>query len=322
MILKWILVPALFLSVHGYAQVEHAKADISPQIEKHKIVVVTGARFSYKLVQQWINDFNKEFPDIQIIIESRGSSDPLQYDILAEVYEHDETIKKDRQYLYVARYAILPVATSTSEFARTYASKGINNNGIKQIFFHNIFADKDEAEKIKAPFTMYTRYQKAGAPRVFAEHYGFKQKDIIGKTIAGSDEHLLRAVLRDSTGLTYLPVPLLYNEERKQYDGLTLIPVDLDGNGKVKDDEVSAFSSAGSLLTKLEDAGKDKINIPIGYLHLSVSTKNVSAESVAFLKWVSKHGEPYLNEFGFLKLRPDESGIESFTEFAARNGFQ
>lgn len=321
MISIWILLSALFLSVHGYAQVGHAKADTTPQTGKHKIVVVTGARFSYKLMQQWINDFNKEFPDIQIIIESRGSSDPLQYDILAEVYEHDETVKKDRQYLYVARYAILPVATSSSEFARTYASKGINNHVLRQIFFHNIFADKNEAEKIKAPFTMYTRYQKAGAPGVFAEHYGFKQKDIVGKTIAGSDEHLLRAVLRDSTGLTYLPVPLLYNDERKQHDGLTLIPVDLDGNGKVKDDEVSVFSSAGTLLTKLEDPRKDEVNVPIGYLHLSVSTKDTSAESVAFLKWVAKHGEPYLNAFGFLKLRPDESGIESFAEFAARNGF-
>src|SRR5690606_23331006 len=170
-------------------------------------------------------DFNKIYPDVQIVIESRGSSDPLQYDILAEVYEHDAEIKKDRQYLYVGRYAILPVATTQSQFAKTYAQKGLSNNLIKQIFFHNIFADKDEEEKIKVPFTVYTRFQKAGAPKVFAEFYGLEQKDINGKAIAGSDEHLLKALLRDSTGITYLPLPLVYDPEtKKTVEGLTIIP--------------------------------------------------------------------------------------------------
>ncbi len=313
------MVVGLFLTVQTFAQTgPAASAD-----EKHKIVVVTGARFSYKLVQQWIDEFNKVYPDIQIIIESRGSSDPSNYDILAEVYEHDEAVKKERQYLYIARYAILPVATSSSEFARTYATKGINDNVLKQIFFHNIFADKDDVEKIKAPFTAYTRYQKAGAPKVFAQHYGFDQKDIVGKSIAGSDEHLVKALLRDSSGVTYLPLPLVFDPEKgKQVEGLTVIPVDLDGNGKVKDDEVAAFATPEALLARLEGGGKDKVNVPTGYLHLSVNKKTTSAEAVAFLKWVAENGESYLAAFGFLKPRPEESGVQKFVEFASRNGFQ
>jgi phosphate transport system substrate-binding protein len=279
-------------------------------VDKQKIVVVTGARFSYKLVQQWIDDFNKQFPDIQIIIESRGSSDPLQYDILAEVYEHDQAVKNDRHYLYVARYAILPVATSASQFAKVYASRGITDNQLKQIFFHNIFANKEDDERIKAPFTSYTRFQKAGAPKVFAQYYGFEQKDIVGKAIAGSDEHLLRALLRDSTGITYLPLPLVYDAATgKRNEGLTIIPVDLDGNGKVKDDEVSVFASSETLLKKLEGAGKEKINVPTEYLHLSVGKSNASAEALAFLKWVAEHGESYLNAFGFLK--PERTKLEA-----------
>src|SRR4051794_11047826 len=75
------------------------KKDISGRegsMPGQKVVVVTGARFSYKLVQKWIDDYNKINPSIQIIIESRGSADPAQFDILAEVYQQDEEIRKNR----------------------------------------------------------------------------------------------------------------------------------------------------------------------------------------------------------------------------------
>ncbi len=312
-----VLILMLSTMPSSYAQV--VTQPENQHTDKQKIVVVTGARFSYKLIQHWIDEFNKQFPDIQVIIESRGSSDPARFDILAEVYEQDEALRKDRLYSYVARYAILPVATSTSEFARTYATRGINDNLLKQIFFHNIFADKDEDEKVRAPSTTYTRYQKAGAPKVFARYYGFEQKDIIGKAIAGSDEHLVRALLRDSTGLTYLPLPIVYDEETgKHVEGLTVIPVDIDGNGKVKDEEVLAFSSAGGLLERLENGGKTKVNVPIEYLHLSVAKSNVSAEALAFLKWVAEHGQSSLHRFGFLKSASDKPGVDRLAEWSSK----
>src|SRR6187455_1724823 len=49
--------------------------------KNQKYVVITGVRFAYPLVQKWIDDYNKENPDVQIIIESRGSADPAKYDI-------------------------------------------------------------------------------------------------------------------------------------------------------------------------------------------------------------------------------------------------
>src|SRR5687768_5460992 len=77
--------------------------------KNQQAVRITGVRFAYPLVQQWIDDFNKQYPDVQVIIESRGSTDPSQYEILIEAYEHTDEFKKDRGYAYVGRYAILPV---------------------------------------------------------------------------------------------------------------------------------------------------------------------------------------------------------------------
>src|SRR5688572_13367215 len=90
-----IVVAFLLLATTAFTQSGGEKANdgkgSSPA--SSKIVVITGNRFSYKLVQKWIDDYNKIAPNVQIIIESRGSSDPTKFDILAEVYTPDQEIR-------------------------------------------------------------------------------------------------------------------------------------------------------------------------------------------------------------------------------------
>ncbi|HYG00868.1 MAG TPA: hypothetical protein VD927_00425 [Chryseosolibacter sp.] len=270
-------------------------------VEGERVIIVTGARFSYNLVQRLIDEFNKEYPNVQIIIEARGSNDPENYDVLAEVYKHDEKRATAREYLYIARYAIVPIASSHSQFARIYQEKGLTTQLIRQIFFNNVFADHEDEEKLRAPFTVYTRFQKAGAPKVFADFYGFEQNDINGKAIAGSDEHLLKALLRDSTAISYLPMPVVYDNITGQVrDGVTVIPTDLDGNGKVKADERGFYISLRTATLALENE-KKSLNIPVGYLHLSVDKQNNNTSLKLFLRWVSQNSDRFVKEYGYLK---------------------
>lgn len=283
-----------------------------------KVVVVTGARFSYKLVEKWIDEYTKSNPDIQIIVESRGSTDPQKYDILAEVYEHPSEIKDKRQYINVGRYVVLPVATATSSFAKIYSKEGLTKQHIAQIFFHDIFADKEKEKTIKAPYTVYTRLQRAGVPMIFSKYFGYEQKDIKGTGIAGADTHLIKALLRDSTGITYLPSPMIYSEAGKPVDGLAVIPTDVNGNGKISADEkfVDQFEQ---VVSKLESAEPNQIkNIPIDYLHLSVDKENASSEAIAFLKWVNENGQKDLHAFGFLLPEAKKIEKDTFNEFASR----
>jgi phosphate transport system substrate-binding protein len=304
------------------AQAEQKTTAVDAPVRRvgQKIVIITGARFSYQLVQRWIDDYNKTYPEVQLVIESRGTSDPTKYDVLAEVYEHDAAVKETREYVNVGRYAILPVAMARSKFAEHYSKKGLTKEVIQQVYFHNLFADKDKQEEIKTPFTVYTRLQKAGVPIVFSKYFGFDQKDINGKAIAGSDEHLLKALLRDSTGISYLPLPLIYDQSsRVPVSGLTVIPVDLDGNGKVNDDE-RFYGTADEVITKLEALPVKEIrNIPVEYLHLSVDKKNASPEAIAFVKWVNENGQNYLHEFGYLAPEASRFDKEKFNEFASRS---
>lgn len=307
-------------ALHAHAQdngplaLANANVNAPTGATPQKIVVVTGTRFSYKLVQKWIDDYNKVKPNIQVIIESRGSNDPKAFDILAEVYEQDPTVRSNREYLYVGRYAILPVAKSSSAFAKTYTEKGLNTDVIKQIFFHDMFvSEEDRPKPIKMPFTVYTRLQKAGAPIVFTKYFGFQQKDLQGNQIAGSDEHLMKALLRDSTGVSYLPTPLIYdNTTRKPVEGLVVLPVDVNGNGRVNDTE-KFYDTVDQMIERLEATAPGDIkNIPIDYLHLSVDKQHASSEALDFLKWVSENGQRDLHDFGYLKPEPKRVDNDKF----------
>jgi ABC-type phosphate transport system substrate-binding protein len=294
--------------------------EISTVIETNQQAIrITGVRFTYPLVQQWIDEFNREFPDIQVIIESRGSSDPSRYDILIEAYEQATEIKENRQYVYVARYAILPVANCNSEFAKKYSEKGLNKDLIVQLFFHDIYADKEKQKEVKDPYTVYTRLQKAGVPITFSNYFGYEQRDIKGKAIAGADEHLLRALLRDSTGVSYLPLSLIYDEETKKVkEGITVLPVDLNGNDKVSDEE-KFYNNLSGVLERLDNTNSKQIkNVPTEYLHFSVDKKGVSADAITFLRWVVRNGEKNLHDFGYLKPEPQKLENHKFEPFASK----
>lgn len=266
-----------------------------------KVVIITGARFSYTLIQRLIDDYNKLNPDVQIIIESRGSNDPASYDILAEVYDRSDLSSATREYVYLARYAVLLVANRTSEFARVYERSGLTTNLIKKIYFFDPLADRDSEQRIKAPFTVYTRLQKAGVPIVFSRKFGFAQSDINGKSIAGSDEHLLKVLQRDSTGVSYLPVPLIYDlKTRTPIAGLSVLPVDLDNNDRINDQE-KFYATLDDVLNNLKTLNPEKThNLAFGDLHLSVERKNANPNALAFIEWARINAGAYLADYGFL----------------------
>lgn len=284
-----------------------ASASFAQSEGQAKKVVITGARFTYPLLQKWINEYKEVDPSVEVIINPRTTSDPASYDLLIEAYQLSKEVQEEREVITLGRYALFPIANSKSNFARTYAEKGLDRDLLKQIFFHDIYTHKEKQKQIKVPYTVYTRLQKAGPPITFAKHFGYEQQDIKGKAIAGADEHLIKALLKDSTGVSYNNLGIIYNAETKQVvSGLTILPVDLDDNGRITNDE-KIYSSLDNVLAKLES--EEVKNVPIADFHLSIKKRGYNAEALKFLLWVIYNGQDDLNEFGFLK--PD---LKRFSE--------
>lgn len=290
-----------------------AFSQTSAQDSNENKVIITGVRFAYPLVDKWIKEYTAANPKAQIVIETRTVTDPAKYDLLIEAYDQEKEVKDTREYISIGRYALIPVANAKSAFAREYADKGLNEKTYKQIFFHDIYAEKDKS--FTTPYTIYTRLQKAGAPLTFAKYFGYEQQNIKGKAIAGADEHLIKALLKDETGITYTTPGLAYDlQSRKPVDGLTIIPVDLDGNGRVSKEE-KAVENVDQVIAALE-AGKVK-NVPIENLHFSIAKNNPNPEAKKFLLWVAANADKDLHQFGYLKadakrLTEEKEKLERF----------
>ncbi|HEY3404882.1 MAG TPA: hypothetical protein VGK59_15940 [Ohtaekwangia sp.] len=292
-------------------------AAVAQEAPRNK-VIITGVRFAYPLVEKWIQDYKTVNPSTEIIIESRTVNDPDKYDLLIEAYEQDPTVKETRDYLNFGRYALLPVANASSAFALTYQKKGLTKNQIKLLYFHDILSEKNEDDQITIPVTVYTRLQKAGAPTTFARYYGYEQQNIKGKAIGGADEHLIKAVLKDSSGISFASLSLVYDRQsRGIVPGLAVIPADLDDNNRVSESEKD-YASLDHVIQLLEE--KERKNIPVEYLHLSIGKLNTNTDALKFLLWVIDNGQADLNTFGFLKpeLKRFESDKEKFEQRASR----
>ncbi len=179
-------------------------------------VVITGVRFSYPLVNAWIEAYKASHPSANIQIESRTTTDPAKYDLLIEAYEPDSLQKETRDFVYIGRYALLPVGNSNSAFVKAYGERGVTEDVIRQAYFTNPYGEKEHGKKIEVDYTVYTRLQKAGAPITLAKYFGFEQSNIKGKAIAGADEHLIKAVLKDSSAISYATLGLVYDVKDKK----------------------------------------------------------------------------------------------------------
>lgn len=172
-------------------------------------VVITGTRFSYPLVEKWIAEFKKEYPNVPFRLITRGNLNVDSANLIINAHKlHPEEIKGGNYVVNIGRYALLPVTNAKNPLVAEWSKKGIKEKQLKKLFFkkYDPFADEEEVkEKHKNEYkpTLYTRAQKACAPISFARHFGFKQDDILGKPIGGDDKHLITAIENDTNVFTY-----------------------------------------------------------------------------------------------------------------------
>jgi phosphate transport system substrate-binding protein len=237
-------------------------------------IIITGSRFTYPLFEKWIAEFKKEYPDVPFRIIARGGTNVDSANLIVSAHKlHPEEIKGGNYVVNIGRYALLPVANIKNPLVAQYQTKGIKEKELKKLFFHKYdpFASEEEIkekDKDKNGYkpTIYTRAQKACAPITFASNYGFVQDDILGKPIGGDDKHLILAIEKDTNGLTYNNLGLIYDlTTREVKNKLAVLPIDLNENGKLDEDE-AIYHNLDKVIARLE---KGKISeIPIEYINI------------------------------------------------------
>lgn len=293
-------------------------------------VLITGSRFTYPLVEKWISEFKKQYPNVPVRILPRGSASADSGNLIINAHKlQKEEIKTNYTVINIGRYAILPVANAKNQlYVNDYSKNGISPKEIKALYFQEYDAfesteeKKDKKKKDVHEPLLYTREQKACAPTAFSNFYGLKQENLKGKGILGDDKHLINAIKQDTNGITYNVLGYIYNTNtRKVNDGIAVLPIDQNNNNKLDENE-NIFADLDNVISKIETG--DQKQIPTDFVNISYPTQfDESTNNLKlFVQYILTEGQKFNHQFGFLDFAPESLAKQrelAEASFQARN---
>jgi phosphate transport system substrate-binding protein len=261
-------------------------------------ITIDATKFNYPLIGRWILEYNKENPQVEIKLAAKSSeSNTANIQIITRRVEKEE-IKDNQEVVYVCEYALLPVTSKSNSFLKSIRKDGLTKKEIKELFFNEESFD-DNTEKPIFPVTIYARESQSSSAQIFANYFGYKPNQILGKKIAGDDVYLISAIKKDTSGITFNTLGNIYDSKtRKIKEGLTLLPIDIGRKAYT-----GLTTTLDEALTLLENNRFETIPVDkVGFVYLSKGDKS---EIVKFISWVLSKGQDFNHEYGFQNLNKD-----------------
>jgi phosphate transport system substrate-binding protein len=270
-------------------------------------ISISGAFALYPITVKWASEFKKLHPKVTFNISAggagKGITDALSglVDIgLASRDIDPAEVKKGAYTVYVTKDAVVPTFNTANPDAAALLTKGVKRDQFLSVFVTGSITNwKQLAGKVPVPIHIYTRSDAAGAGETWAKYFGKKQEDLLGVGVYG-DPGLAQAVKKDVTGLGYNNLAYLYDlKTRKQIPGISVLPIDVNGNGKIDGDE--NFYGTIDQLTEAIATGKYP-SPPARNLGFLFKGKPHKKEIVEFVKYVLTTGQKFVDENGYIAL--------------------
>jgi phosphate transport system substrate-binding protein len=270
-------------------------------------ISISGAFALYPITVKWASEFKKLHPKVTFNISAggagKGITDALSglVDIgLASRDIDPSEVKKGAYTVYVTKDAVVPTFNANNPDAAALLAKGVTRNEFLNVFVTGSVTNwKQLGGKVSVPIHVYNRSDAAGAGETWAKYFGKKQEDLLGVGVYG-DPGLAQAVKKDVTGIGYNNLAYLYDlKTRKQIPGISVLPIDVNGNGKIDADE--NFYGTIDQLTEAIASGKYP-SPPARNLGFLFKGKPKKKELIEFVKYVLTDGQKFVDQNGYIAL--------------------
>lgn len=248
-----------------------------------------NARIARNLVETWISEYGKLNQGFSADIVDSPENADIHFSIVAD-HEDGATV--------VGQFLVLPISNSGSELlSDRKVRKGLNSKQLKDLFVVKDFADEfasDDDDKYEA--TVYSLAgRKSAVANLFAHHLGTEPSKLKGKKVVGQELSAVRKVQGDSTAVSFnVPSVVFDSDTRLPLTGLAVLPVDIDGNGRVSEEERQVIRNLDDLTNFVELAGST--GLPSG--EIAVSPESSAARD--FASWLTLDGQRFLKKHGFV----------------------
>jgi phosphate transport system substrate-binding protein len=272
-------------------------------------ISISGAFALYPMVIKWADEYKKINPEVRFDISAGGAGKGIS-DALNGMVEigmvsreiYPEEIKKGAFPIAVTKDAVVAVVSELNPALNDIMTKGLKKDAGNNIWVTGRITTWAQAfgSKSSSPIHIYTRSDACGAAEMWAKFYGKKQEDLLGVGVFG-DPGLAQAVKRDPLGIGYNNIGYAYDAvTRKQIKGLKVVPIDLNNNGKIDNDE-NFYDSMNDIMAAIASGKYPSPPARELYFVMKGSPEN-NKVLTGFIKWVLSDGQKFVNEAGYISL--------------------
>ncbi|MBU4267623.1 MAG: extracellular solute-binding protein [Acidobacteria bacterium] len=271
-------------------------------------ITISGAFALYPMVMKWSEEFRKLHPRVRFDISAGGAGKGIA-DALANMVDigmvsreiHPMEIKKGAWFVAVTKDAVVAVINQANPLVKELLKKGIKKTNFARIWLSEETPTWNELLGTRGNMQVhvYTRSDSCGAAETWAQYFGKNQEDLLGIGVFG-DPGLNEAVRKDALGIGFNNINFAYDATSlKPMAGTVILPIDLDGNGRI-DPQENFYGNRDALIKAIAN---DKYPSPPARDLYFVSKGQPKKELVAaFMKWVLNEGQKFVDEAGYIAL--------------------
>jgi len=279
-------------------------------------IKVSGAWALYPMMIKWTEEYQKIHPEIRFDVSAGGAGkgmvDALNglVDIGMVSREIDEAEEAQGAFwVSVCKDAVVPTASADNPVLEDLLTKGVRKQVFIDIWINRNISTWGEVidnSSITDTINIYTRSDSCGAAETWAKYLGSKQENLSGTGIYG-DPGLAQAVKVDHLGIGYNNLNYAYdNDTGKPIAGLVIIPIDMNENGQVDENENFYDTKA-----KLVNAIATEVYPSPPARDLNIVTKNeFTGITKDFVRWILTDGQQYVSETGYISLSAEKLAEE------------
>ena len=271
-------------------------------------IQLSGAFALYPMVVKWAEEFRRIHPKVRIDISAGGAGTGIT-DALAKVVDlgmvsrdiYPQELEKGAFPIAVVKDAVVPTVNAANPLIAEILAKGLKQEAAKKMWVHNTARTWGDVLGTGStiPVHIYTRSDACGAAETFAAWLGVKQEDLEGTAVFG-DPGVTSVVQRDKIGIGFNNIAYAYDiNTKKPYRHIAVMPLDLNGNGKI-DPEEDFYSTSTELNAAIADGRYP--TPPARNLFLVSNGVPEKPEVLAFLEFILTDGQEYAPEVGYIGL--------------------
>lgn len=289
-------------------------------------ITISGAFALYPLTVKWADEFKKEYPSVKFDISAGGAGKGIT-DVLSNIVDiglvsreiNPEETKKGAFNIAVSKDAVVPTISASNPNLNALLTNGIKKDAFINTWITGRYKTWSKIADINSPVQIhvYTRSDACGAAETWAKYLGKKQEDLLGVGVFG-DPGLAQAVKKDPLGIGYNNIVYVFDSKtKKQTNGVRIVPIDINGNGKV-DKEEDFYGDVNQLLEAIAD-GKYP-SPPARDLYFVTKGKPQNQLAIEFIKWVLTDGQKFVHEAGYIKLpeKKIQTELQRLSNYASK----